>query len=103
MLGKVIGEVWATKKHERLSGAKMLLVAGLEQSDGRLLPTGEVVVARDRMGADTGHLVVVTWGSGARKVFGLENDSSILCEAAICRIVDGYTDLEQLFDTQGGV
>lgn len=34
MLGRVIGEVWATKKHARFEGNKLLLVAQLGSGDG---------------------------------------------------------------------
>ncbi len=101
MLGRVIGEVWATRKHPRLDGAKLLLVASLARHEGALRPTGEVVVARDNLGAVTGHLVAVTWGSGARRVFAPQDNRHILADAAITRIIDGYTHLDETFSEEG--
>jgi len=54
-------------------------------------PTGEVVVALDTIGAAKGHLVVVTWGSGARAVFQAPDNRDILADAAVARIIDAYT------------
>lgn len=102
MLGRVLGEVWATRKHPRLDGARLLLVAALQRVGDQLVPTGEVVVARDSIGAQSGHLVVVTWGSGARRVFAPQDNRHILADAAVCRIIDSYTHLDEIFNEQGG-
>lgn len=102
MLGRVIGEVWASQKHPRLHGAKLLLVAALKRQDEALLPTGEVVVARDTLGAGAGHLVAVTWGSGARRVMQPQNNRDVLADAAIVRILDGHTHLDEMFSEEGG-
>jgi len=102
MLGRVIGEVWATRKHPRLEGAKLLLIAGLQRMGDKLVPTGEVVVARDSLGAQVDHLVVVTWGSGARRVFAPQDNRHILADAAVCRIIDSHTYLDEIFNEQGG-
>ena len=102
MLGRVIGEVWATRKHPRLENSKLLLVAGLRRAGETLQPTGEVIVARDSLGATVGHLVAVTWGSGARRVFAPQDNRHILADAAISRIIDRYTYLDEMFDEQGG-
>ncbi len=91
ILGRIIGEVWATQKHERLEGAKAMLVARLRRDGARLVPTGEVVVALDDIGAQTGHIVTVSWGSGARAVFAPPDNRNVLVDAAISRIVDGYS------------
>ena len=112
MLGRVIGEVWATKKHERLGGRKLLLVAQLGgeagigsgigsgnvhgegelrcdggEGDG-LATTGKVIVALDTIGAQTGHVVTVSWGSGARAVIKAPDNRWVLADAAVSRIVD---------------
>lgn len=120
ILGKVIGEVWGTRKHARLEGRKALLVAvlrssgeavspdsnepdpvaldsqypgpdGLAESDQVLAPSGEVVVALDTIGARVGNTVTVAWGSGARAVFKGPENRDILADAAIARIVDGQS------------
>ena len=92
MLGRVIGEVWATRKSPRFEGRKVLLVARLRKAgDGTLEPAGSVVVALDTIGAQVGHTVAVTWGSGARAVFQPPDNRSVLADAAIARIVDAVT------------
>lgn len=103
MLGRVIGEVWATRKHARLEGAKLVLVAALQRNHDSLTTTGEVVVVRDNLGAAEGHLVAVTWGSGARRVFGPPNNRDLLADAAIVRIIDGRTHLDEVFSEEGGL
>jgi ethanolamine utilization protein EutN len=84
IVGRVIGQVWATRKSRGLSGAKLLLVA---VSEGERL-----VVARDILDARTGDRVLVSWGSGARNVLRPGPDNrDLLCDAAISQIVDGAT------------
>jgi len=92
MLGRVIGEVWATRRNPRFDNRKVLLVAPLERGDdGKLAPTGSVVVALDTVGADIGHTVAVAWGSGARAVFQPPDNRWVLADAAVARIVDAVT------------
>jgi len=92
ILGRVVGEVWATKKNPRFQDRKILLVAVLGRNGERHDPTGEVVVALDTIGARYGNVVTVTWGSGARAVFQKPDNRWILADAAISRIVDGTTE-----------
>ena len=91
MLGRVIGEVWATRKHPRFTNRKVLLVAGMKREAEALVPTGEVIVALDAIGARAGHFVTVSWGSGARAVFQQPDNSWVLADAAVSRIVDAYS------------
>ncbi|MBM4352536.1 MAG: ethanolamine utilization protein EutN [Deltaproteobacteria bacterium] len=88
MLGRVVGEVWATRKNPRIEGRKALLVAVLGQDGEKRTPTGEVVVAFDSIGARIGHTVAVAWGSGARAVFAAPDNRWTLVDAAVARIVD---------------
>ncbi|GAB4292977.1 MAG: EutN/CcmL family microcompartment protein [Ignavibacteriaceae bacterium] len=53
-LGKVIGNIWATKKYEALEGFKMLFVQPLNSLHEN---TGEPIVAVDTIGAGAGELV----------------------------------------------
>jgi ethanolamine utilization protein EutN len=79
--GRVIGEVWATRKAERLHGRKLVLVA----VDG-----GRVMVAIDTLDAREGQSVLVAVGSGARNVLQPGPDNrDLLCDAAIALLVDG--------------
>jgi len=63
-LGKVIGTVWATRKDEKLTGLKLLLVRPVELD--YTLKSGYVVAA-DTVGAGVGEIVMITTGSSARQ------------------------------------
>ncbi len=91
MLGRVIGEVWASRRHLKFEGRKAMLVAALSQDGEKLSPTGEIVVALDDIGAQPGHVVTVSWGSGARGVFEPPDNHGVLADAAISRIVDAQS------------
>jgi ethanolamine utilization protein EutN len=64
LLGKVIGTVWATRKDEKLTGLKLLLVRHVEL-DYSLKKS--YVVAADTVGAGVGEIVLLTTGSSARQ------------------------------------
>ena len=87
-LGRVIGEVWATRKMPDLDGKRLLVVQPLD--DRREPPTRKVtpVVAADPLGADVGEAVVVAFGKAARVACGGDGDYSF--EAAIVGIVDDF-------------
>ncbi len=80
-LGRVIGNVWATRKEDFLVGVKFLVIQ-LEDPNGRSVE--EIVVAADRIGAGNGDLVLVTIGSAARYIFG----ESWSIDAVVIGIVD---------------
>ena len=63
-LGKVIGTLWATRKDEKLTGLKMLIVRHVELD---YKPKSSYVVAVDSVGAGAGEIVLVTSGSSARQ------------------------------------
>lgn len=81
-IGKVIGNLWATRKSENLSGEKFLIVKILEQEN---IFKDELFVACDRIGAGNGDLVLLTEGSSARKI-GSNDDMPIDC--AVIGIID---------------
>ena len=83
-VAKVIGNIWATRKEDRLKGLKLLLVQSINPLDGSLdrVP----VVAADNMGAGVGVAVLVVHGSCARGAVG---DMSIPVDATVVGIVDG--------------
>ncbi len=89
--GRVIGNVWATKKAPSLSGWRLKLVA-VEGPEG---PTssGRVVVAIDTLDAASGDAVMVSFGSGARNVLapGATENRDLICDCAISQIIDGST------------
>lgn len=80
-IGKVIGNLWATRKAENLSGEKFLIVKVLEEED---VFKNELFVACDRIGAGNGDLVLLTEGSSARKI----GDSNIPIDCAVIGIID---------------
>jgi microcompartment protein CcmK/EutM len=83
ILGHVVGEVWATRKHAALDGRKLLVVrpylwyAPLAETSN--------LVAVDAVGANVGQDVVVCLGDGARRSLGATN---LPVEAAVMAIVD---------------
>jgi microcompartment protein CcmK/EutM len=80
--GRVIGEVWATRKAPGLAGRRLLLV-GVDGEDRAL-------VAIDTLDAREGDAVLVSVGSGARNVLWPGPDNrDLLCDAAVSLIVDG--------------
>lgn len=83
ILGRVVGEVWATRKHPALEGKKLLIVMPYLW----YAPQHEVahLVAVDPVGAGIGEDVVVCMGSPARWQLGGVN---LPVEAAVCAIVD---------------
>jgi len=82
IVAKVVGLAVATIKHETLKTTKLLLV---QPADPSGIGRGEPFLAVDLVGAGEGELVVVSQGSSARAVTGL-NSSPI--DAAIVGILD---------------
>ena len=82
-VAKVIGNIWATRKEEKLAGLKLLLVQPLNVLDGSKDKTP--LVAADIIGAGVGETVLVVSGSSARSAAG---DMSIPVDATVVGIVD---------------
>ena len=81
-LGKVIGNVWATKKYDALHSFKLLFVQPL---NGSLETSGEPIVAVDTVGAGTGEIIYYITASEA--VIPLPVDMAPV-DASIVGIVD---------------
>jgi ethanolamine utilization protein EutN len=83
ILGRVVGEVWATRKHAALEGKKLLVIAPYFW----YAPSHEVghLVAVDPVGAGIGEDVVVCMGDPARRSLG---STSMPIEASVAAIVD---------------
>lgn len=81
-IGKVIGNVWATRKEEGLQGLKLLIVQPI-QPDGE--PITHPLVAADRIGAGIGDQVLVTAGGASRFIM---RDHPIPIDAVIIGIID---------------
>lgn len=82
MICKVVGNIWATKKEETLSGMKLMVV---RQTDEFGKNETNSFVAVDIVGAGIGERVLVVNGSTARNVFGKDN---LPVDAAIVGIID---------------
>jgi ethanolamine utilization protein EutN len=81
-IGKVIGNVWATRKEDGLTGLKFLFVQ-LEDPQGS--PVDTPLIAADQIGAGIGDRVLVTRGSAARFIIKSED---VPIDAVIIGIVD---------------
>lgn len=82
VLGKVIGNVWATRKDEKLTGIKLLIVRSVDL-DYKEKET--FVVAADSVGAGVGEIVLYCTGSSARQT---ETTQDRPVDAVIMAIVD---------------
>jgi len=89
MLGKVVGNVWATKKEEGMENLKLLIVQPI---DIHHQPAGSNVIAADRIGAGMGETVIVSRGTPARMLFGNRN---IPIDAVVVGIVDSFEVAQQ--------
>lgn len=87
-LGRVIGEVWASRKVQDLEGKRLLVVEALDERRAPGARKVTPVVAADPIGADFGEHVVVAFGKAARVAFGGDGDFAF--EAAIVGIVDDF-------------
>ncbi len=87
-LGRVVGEVWATRKVDDLSGLRLLVVEALDERRDPAAPKVTPVVAADALGAGIGEHVVVAFGKAARVALGGDGDFAF--EAAIVGIVDDF-------------
>ena len=83
-VAKVIGNIWATRKEEKLAGLKLLLVQPLDVLTGKAERPPPVGPA-DIIGAGVGETVLVVGGSSARSAAG---DMSIPVDATVVGIVD---------------
>lgn len=92
LLGKVVSNVWSTRKEESLTGIKFMIVEILEtlpdleedeKKDRRR--ARRVIVAADLVGAGIGEKVLVSEGSSARRIPGLQ-DAPV--DAAVVGIID---------------
>ena len=91
--GRVLGEVWATRRHPTLEGFKLLLVDPYEVGErahgGKKLG---LVVAADAVDAGVGDDVIVAYGRAGRVALGRGHDIAV--EAAVVGVVDSHTGPE---------
>ncbi len=88
LLARVVGNVVSTRKSDRLTGTKLLIIEPVDfkqqKSDGKPL------VAIDSVGAGVGEIVLIVQGSSARLT---ETTKDTPVDATIMAIVD-YIELE---------
>ncbi len=87
-LGRVIGSVVSTKKDDKMSGRKLLLIRPMlidEKDPSQFRPGQNTLVAVDNLGAGVDELILFAQGSSARQASGLK---SMPIDAAVVGIVD---------------
>lgn len=82
-VAKVIGNIWATRKEDKLSGLKLLIIRPIDLLNDQDKATP--IVAADIIGAGVGETVLVVSGSSARSAVG---DMQIPVDATVVGIVD---------------
>jgi len=87
-LGKVIGEVWSTKKVGDLEGKRLLVIQPLDEERDPAASMVKPVVAVDPIGSAVGERVLVAFGKAARVACGGDGDFAF--EAAVVGIVDDF-------------
>jgi len=96
-LGRVIGNVWATKKWPEISGLKLLVVrphtlAELANADPPQV-CDDAVIAADLLGACIGEDVILAYGHAARAALEELAPGGVTkhpVDAAVVAIVDRY-------------
>ena len=83
-IGKVVGSVVATRKDEKLSGQKLLVV---QVHDHENEARDQYVVAVDSVGAGPQDMVLYATGSSARQTTLTDGKP---CDAVIMAIVDSW-------------
>ncbi|HLX60703.1 MAG TPA: EutN/CcmL family microcompartment protein [Planctomycetota bacterium] len=85
LLARIVGNVTATRKAERLDGMRFLLARPYAQPG--VAPTAGLLVAADTLGAGPGEDVLLATGRAARIAVGAADEAPI--DAAVMAIVDG--------------
>jgi ethanolamine utilization protein EutN len=81
-IARVIGNIWATLKEERLTGLRFVVVQPVNEKDEK---ESEMIVAVDPLGAGVGQNVLLVQGSTA--VRALRN-SELPVDAAVIAVVE---------------
>lgn len=84
-VAKVIGTIWSTRKDDRLSGHKLLIVRPLDVINGAA--DQAPIVAADVIGAGVGETVIIVSGSSARHAAGGQD---VPVDASVVGIVDNF-------------
>ena len=84
-IARVRGTVVATRRSDKVDGARFLLV---EECDQRGAGRGDFLVALDLVGADRGQLVLLTQGSSCRWTFRTDDRPMDTLVVAIVDTID---------------
>ena len=89
-VAKVVGNVWATRKHHSLENCKLLLVQRIDAIKGELIANDEQVLAVDKfIDAGIGNIVLVMdEGNSARQILG---NPTAPIRTIICGVIDSVT------------
>ena len=90
---RVIGNIWATRKEEKLAGLKLLVLQPLNLLDDS--PIEYPIVAADIIGAGVGEKVIYVGGSSTR---GAAGGMDIPVDATVVGIVDDQEIEEDLVE-----
>jgi len=85
ILGKIVGDIWSTKKTAKIHALRLLFVEPLGKD---MTPAGEVLIAADEIGAGIGEMVIVTQGAPAMQAF--DREGLIPIDAVVVGIVDSF-------------
>ena len=98
---RVIGNVVCTRKDDKLTGTKLLMIQPVS-ADGE--PKGNQLVAIDAVGAGEGELVLIVSGSSARQTKRTEGNPVDATVMAIVDFIerDGKVIFKKSADTRGG-
>ena len=80
LTARLVDNIWATRKAESLNGFKLMLA---EITGGK--SDGERLVVVDIISAGIGDRVIISTGSGARRMLG---DDSVPVDAVVIGIID---------------
>ena len=86
LICRVTGSVISTRKHEKLTGSRFLILEPLNNKNSNI--ENSRFIAVDNIGAGVGETVLVVCGSGARIACG-SNDIPV--DAAVVGIIDEGT------------
>lgn len=87
LTGRVVGEVWASRRHETLGGLRFLIVDPHVVKERATDPKmAALIVAADTVDAGVGDEVIVAYGRAGRSAIGRGHDIAV--EAAVVGVVD---------------
>ena len=87
IIGKVVGNVVSTRKHQSLVGSKLLIIDPIKEYG---FGNSERMVAVDTVGAGIGEIVLVATGSAAR---GAADKEKSPIDAAVVGIIDNEREI----------